>query len=437
MLDIQYIREHPDIVKEAIANRNMGLEVGVVDEVLELDVKRKELLKVVEEKRARQNEVTAEIAKSRTDALIAEAKELKQSLKPLEAALQEVEVAYDAAMKVLPNLVHPDVPVGKDEDENIVLRTWGEKPSFDFEPRDHVDLGIITDTIDVETSSEISGARFNYLKGDVVMLQFALLQFALRTLQDQTVLAKLGKSVGNTFDRPFTPVIPPVMVRPSVMKQMDRLDPIDERFQLKDDDLILVGSAEHSLGPMFINKTMQIEELPIRLVGYSTSFRREAGSYGKDTRGILRVHQFDKLEMMSFSTVEQGEAEQDLIVAIQEYLMQRLELPYEVIGICTGDMGRPDYRQIDINCYMPGQGTYRETNTSDYNTDFQARRMNTKYVDAQGEKHYVHMNDATAFAMGRMLIAIVENYQREDGSIIVPTVLRDFVGKEKIEPKNG
>lgn len=216
---------------------------------------------------------------------------------------------------------------------------------------------------------------------------------------------------------------------------MARLEPAEDKFRTQIDGLYLVGSAEHSLGPLFINETIDEKELPQRFVGYSTSFRREAGSYGEDTRGILRVHQFDKLEMESFTAPEASEKEQDFLIAIQEYLMQQLGIPYRVVAICTGDMGDPDYRQVDIEAWLPAQGKYRETHTADLMTDYQSRRLNSKVRRKNGETDFVHMNDATAFAIGRTLIAILENYQNKDGSVKVPQVLRKYTGFKKISKK--
>jgi len=212
------------------------------------------------------------------------------------------------------------------------------------------------------------------------------------------------------------------------MNKMGRLNPVEERYYIPGDPLVLVGSAEHTLGPMFMDQTLKQSKLPIRYIGYSTAFRREAGSYGKDMKGILRVHQFDKLEMETFVPQEHGMVEQDLLVAIQEYLMQQLAIPYEVMIVCTGDMGKPDYRQIDINAWVPAQGKYRETHSADYMTDFQARRLNSKYEDSAGVRKFLYMNDATALAIGRTLIGILENYQQKDGSVTIPKVLQPYLG---------
>jgi seryl-tRNA synthetase len=221
------------------------------------------------------------------------------------------------------------------------------------------------------------------------------------------------------------------MIRPNPFLKMGRLFPKEDRYYIPSDDLYLIGSAEHTLGTMHMDHTFTEADLPVRYVGYSPAFRREAGTYGKDTRGILRVHQFEKLEVESFCLPENSLKEQELFVAIQEHILQALKLPYEVMMICTGDMGKPDYRQIDINTWMPGQNSYRETHTADLMTSFQARRLNTKVKRADGKVDIVHMNDATVAAMGRLLIAIIENYQQADGSVKIPEVLRPYMGGQE------
>ena len=253
-----------------------------------------------------------------------------------------------------------------------------------------------------------------------------------KTLTNPATLQKIITDAGLTVsNKPFVPVVPPVFIRPEVMQRMGRLEPREERYHIVSDDLFLVGSAEHTLGPMHMEQTFEEKDLPVRYIGYSTAFRREAGSYGKDTRGIIRVHQFDKLEMETFSLPENSTEEQNFIVAIQEYLVQLLKIPYRVVQICTGDMGKPDSRQMDIEMWMPGENAYRETHTSDLMTDFQSRRLNIKIKRETG-KVFAHMNDATAFAIGRTLVAIMENYQNEDGTITVPEVLRPYTQKDVI-----
>ncbi len=228
------------------------------------------------------------------------------------------------------------------------------------------------------------------------------------------------------------------MIRPDVFSRMGRLteEDKDDKYYIPEDDLYLIGSAEHTIGPIHMDSKLDENDLPKRYIGFSTSFRRESGSYGKDVKGVLRVHQFDKLEMEIFSTSNTGLAEQNLAVAIQEYMMQELELPYQVVSVCTGDMGKPDYRQLDIETWVPSQEKYRETHSADYMTDYQARRLKTKVSLSNGDTEFVHMNDATGFAIGRILIAILENNQQEDGSVIIPKVLQPYIGIDIIKPRN-
>lgn len=421
MLDIKFIRENPDLIKQNCKNRLVNVDI---DKLLTLDEKKRKLETEIGELRAKRN-IGSKTKPSKAE--IKEMKELGEKINKLETKLNEAENHYSNLLLKIPNIYSKDTPIGPDESGNKVIRKYKEPTEFDFIPKDHIELGKLHKIIDTEKSNDISGARFNYLFGEAVLIQFALIHFLLNTLTNKKIIKNLAEKVGNPFDKPFIPVIPPVMAKSEIMKKMDRFEPIEDRYYLKEDDILLVGSAEHTLGPLHINEVLSEENLPIRYIGYSTAFRREAGSYGKDTAGILRRHQFDKAEMESFIQPEHGLAEQDLIVAIQEYLIQKLEIPYQVVLICTGDMGKPDYRQIDIECWMPGQNKYRETNTSDYMTDFQSRRLNIKYKKKGGVKEFVHMNDATAFAMGRILIAIMENFQQKDGSIIIPEVLRKYM----------
>ena len=427
MLDIKFIREHAEEVKKTAKNKNIDLDI---DRLLELDKMRLSQLRYIEELQAEKNKLNELLPNARgeeKDALLEQGKNAKEKLAITEPEYKKIKDEFDMLIIKVPNIISSDTPIGKDEKENVVLCKVGEPMKFNFKPKDHVELGEDLDIIDVNTAVRISGARFNYLKGEAALLQFALIQFIFHTLTDKNIISELAKKVGNPSDKPFIPVIPPVMVKSEIMKKMDRFDPIEDRYYLKEDDLLLVGSAEHSLGPILMDKTVKEEELPIRYVGYSTAFRREAGSYGKDTKGILRVHQFDKLEMESFTTSENGQSEQDLIVALQEYIVGQLGIPYQVVSICSGDMGKPDYKQIDIECWVPSQNKYRETHTSDYMTDFQARRLNAKVIRKDGNTELMYMNDATATAIGRMLIAILENYQQADGSVVVPEILRKYM----------
>lgn len=426
MLDIQYIRENADKVKKVVADKQ--LDASLVDQLIEVDVKRRATIQKIEEVRSERNLAAK-------DKNIEKGKEIKEKLQKLEPDLAEVEKEYKALLWKIPNIISDDTPIGRDESENKVIRTWGEPKKFGFTPKNHLDLGRNLGIIDTETAGKVTGARFNYLKGDAVLLQNALHQFALVVLTDKSVLKDIADKVEEGYSaKAFTPVIPPLFINPDTYMKMARLTPETEieRYAIPRDDQYLIGSAEHTLGPMHMDQTLKQEDLPLRYFAFTPAFRREAGSYGKDTKGILRQHQFDKLEMESFSVPEDGIKEQYFFIAIQEHLMQSLEIPYQVVSICTGDMGGPDFRQMDIESWMPGENKYRETHTSDYMTDYQSRRLGTK-VKIGDENVYVHMNDATAFAMGRVIIAILENYQNEDGSIEVPKVLQKWIGKEKIE----
>lgn len=437
MLDIQFIRDHKETVKEAVKNKRVDLDV---DALLAADEDRRKLLQDVEELQSLKNDINDLIREAKTpeerEEVIAKGKEIKAKLDEKEPLFQAAQSKYEALMLSVPNIPSVDTPIGPDESGNTVIRKVGEPKTFSFQPKEHWELGAKLDLIDMDRAAKVSGARFTYLKGDLVLLQYALvnLVFSLLTSREKLseIIAKAGLQVSDT---PFIPVVPPVFIRPEPFERMGRLHPKDERYYIESDDLYLIGSAEHTLGSMHMDEMFEETELPKRYIGMSLAFRREAGSYGKDMKGILRLHQFDKLEMESFTTGEQSLDEQNLFVAIQEHILGLLGIPYQVVQICTGDMGKPDARQIDIECWLPGQSKYRETHTADLMTDFQARRLNTKVKRKDGRTELVHMNDATAVAIGRTLIAIMENYQNEDGSITIPEVLRPLVGKEKIEVK--
>ncbi len=423
MLDIAFILENKDIVRTAIENK--GKEPVDLDRIETLYTKRTELVGAIGESNRQRKEAAAARDAARGSAL-------KQQLATMEDELRSVTKELTDTVAAIPNIPSPDVPVGADESGNVVVRQWGEKPAFTFQPKAHWDLGKERGLIDSERAAKVSGSRFTYLKGGLVFLQFALIQWVLATVVDEAVIGEvITKNELAVPDKPFVPVLPPVMITPEMFFGMARLEPREERYYIPDDNLFLIGSAEHTLGSMHAGEQFAEAELPLRYIGYSTSFRREAGSYGKDTKGILRQHQFDKLEFQSFTVGEKSKPEQDLLVALQEHLMQQLNLPYQVVAVCTGDMGGPDVRQIDIEAWMPGQDTYRETHSADLMGEYQTRRLGTKVKRDSGEKEFVHTNDATAFALGRTLIAIIENNQQEDGTIAVPEVLQPYMNNTK------
>lgn len=433
MLDIHFIRENLDLVKDAVVKKSADVDI---DQLLVLDDERKALRQELDAKKAEQNRRSNEIQITEgieREKIIEQMQHLKAGMAEVEDRHQELLKRWTKLLLSVPNVPSPDTPIGPDESGNVVIRKWGEPTKFDFKPKAHWDLGRELDIIDSERAAAVSGARFSYLKGDLVILQFALITLALKVLTSREQLSAIARKAElDVATTPFIPVIPPVFMRSDVMGRMARLHPIEERYFFEKDDLVLVGSAEHTLGPLHMNEILSEEELPIRYAGYSTAFRREAGAAGKDTRGILRQHQFDKIELESFTRPEDGYREQEFFVAIQEHLMQLLKLPYQVVAICTGDMGKPDHRQFDIETWMPGQDTYRETQTSDYMGGYQSRRLNTRIKNKEGDLTHAHMNDATAFAIGRTLIAIIENYQQADGTIKVPDALVPYVGKTVI-----
>ncbi len=434
MLDIQFIRDNSQQV--ALKSEQKGYKVDI-PKLLDLDSQRRGLLAEIEDVRAKRNELATGLKAAKPNAeQIEQGRQLKEKVAALEAEVEPIEKEFGNLLRAVPNMPLDNVPVGASEDENQVAKTVGEVIDFDFTPKTHWELAETKDLIDKERAARVAGARFVYIKGDLVRLQFALIQFVLKTLSDEQLIEQLIQQHHlNLPAKAFVPVLPPAMIKTAVFAAMDRLEPREDRYRAGEleDDLWLQGSAEHTIGSMYKDEILEESQLPIRYLGYSTSFRREAGTYGKDMEGIIRLHQFDKLEMEIFSTPETGYAEHLLTVAIQEYLVQQLGLPYQVIQKCTGDIGKPNAQGIDINVWMPGQGKYRETHTADYMTDYQTRNLKTRVRRVNGQLQLVHTNDATAFAPGRIMVAIMENFQTHDGHIIVPEVLRPYMGgKEEI-----
>lgn len=427
MLDIQFIRDNPDLVAEK--SKQKGYEVDV-PQLLELDEKRRGLLTQIDELRAQRNALAEQLKDQKpNDEQIAQGRQLKEQLSQMEADLTQIEQKYEPLLRAVPNMPLQDVPVGYSEEESVVTKQWGEIPQLDFEPKHDYQLGEALDLIDKERAAKISGSRFAYLKGDLVRLQFAIVQFVMETLGDEQVLQQLiDENNLQLTAKPFRPVLPPAVLRTEPYVASARLNAEEVTYQIAQDDLWLNASAEHTLCTMYWNEILPEEALPIRYLGYSTSFRREAGTYGKDMEGIFRMHQFDKLEMEVFSTPETGADEHKLAIAIQEHLMQQLKLPYQVLKKCTFDIGKPNAAGTDIECWFPGQGKYRETHTADFMTDYQSRDLKIRVRRANGELDLVHNNDATAFALGRILKAVMENYQTADGRIKIPEVLQPYVG---------
>ncbi len=411
MLDINFIRENPEVVKNACKNKNANVDV---DRVLELDKKKRELITKSENLKSRQNK----LGKENTE----EAKKLKTEFKEIEPQLKEVEEKLKTLLLQLPNIPFDDVPVGKDDSGNVVLRKMGKPPKFNFKLKNYMELGESLDLIDTERSGKVAGSRFGYLKNELALLEFALINLVMDTVKKPFGGLRAGKG--------FVPVIPPVMLKEEMARGTGYFEAADEKeaYYLPEDKMYLAGTSEQSLVSMHANEILDEKKLPLRYVGFSTCFRREAGSYGKDTKGILRVHQFDKLEMVIFSKPEDSKKEHELLLSIEEKLMKALGLPYQVINICTGDLGRPAAKKYDIETWLPSENKYRETHSTSNCTDFQSRRLNIRYRDKSGKINFAHTLNGTAFAIGRILIMIMENYQQKDGSIKVPKVLQKYCG---------
>ncbi len=415
MLDIQYIRDHADKVKENARNKN--LNPAVVDNLLEIDGKRRALIAQVEKIRGKRNLLNEELKKSRTDELIAESKALKGELEELEPELKTLENSFADLMLQIPNVALDDVPIGKDETENVVVREWGKKPEFDFEPKDHVEIATQNGWLDLERGAKVAGFRGYYLQGEAALLQIKLMQYAL------------NKFVA----KGYTPMIPPVVDNRQAFINTGHF-PWGEKetYKLEEDetdpknDYFLAGTAEIPLVSYYAGETLKAKDLPIKMVGFSPCYRREIGSYGRDTKGFFRVHEFWKIEQVVLckADLEESKSWHEKMLEFTEELLQDLGIPYRVLLMCTGDMGEPQAKKYDIEAWMPGRKGYGEVASDSIMTDFQSRRAGIRYQAEDGTLKYVHMLNNTALASTRTLIAIWENFQQVDGSVKLPEVLR-------------
>lgn len=433
MIDIQLIRDNPEKVRDLSAKKGFQIDV---DEVLRCDKKRREAASSMEALRNERNQlIKASKGSKPTEEEIQKSREIRNRVEEAENILRQAEKQFLDIMRSVPNMPDDDVPIGSSEKENKIVKEVGEKTNFTFAPRSHWQIAEAKGWIDKQRASKISGSRFAYIRGWMVQLQFAIINFVIDSLADEKFIEKI--IVENNLDmvksKAFEPILPPAIIKTEVYDAMDRLEPRDDRYRVGDpeDELWLQGSAEHTIGSMFMNEILNEDVLPLRFIGYLTSFRREAGTYGKDTEGIIRMHQFDKLEMECFSTAEQGIAEHHLMVGIQESLVKDLGLPYQVINKCTADIGKPNSRGVDIEVWFPGQNKYLETHSADYMTDYQSRRLKTRVKRSDGRIELIHTNDATAFALGRIMAAIIENYQTEDGGVEVPEVLKKYFRQQE------
>jgi len=420
MLDIKFIRENPEKVKEGCKKKQVKVDL---DRLLDIDKKRRESLQALEDMRAKKNKASKEIVAAKIEKdkrkIILEMQELDKNSDRLNSDLSALEDEFHDLMLQIPNIPFDNVHVGKDDKENVVLREVGEKPNFDFENKDYLEIAKDLDLIDTERAAKTSGTRFGFIKREAALLEFALINFTFENLVKED----------------FVPVLPPVMLKEEMARGTGYFEAVDknEAYFLPEDNFYLVGTSEQSLLAMHSEEVLEGKDLSKRYVGFSTCFRREAGAYGKDTKGILRVHQFDKIEMVVFSKPEDSKKEHEFLLEMEERLMQALKIPYRVIHICTGDLGRPAAAKYDIEAWIPSENRYRETHSTSNCTDFQARRLNIRYKDASGKLNFAHTLNGTAFAIGRILIAIIENYQQKDGSIKVPEALQKYTGFKEIK----
>jgi len=412
VLDVKAIRENPEHARKALARRGMGESI---DELLALDERRRELTARVEQLRAEQNRASKAIGKAQADErtkLIEEVSKVSAAIDQLEPELEEAEHRLADALARVPNFPDESAPDGFTEEDAVEVRRRGEPPQLGFEPRDHVALGELLGMLEVERAVRTSGSRFVYLLGHIVHVQFALVRHAL------DILTAKG----------FLPVIPPVLVREEAMFGTGFL-PTDavNIYVTREDDLYLVGTSEVSLAAFHMGEILDESSLPIRMAGYSTCFRREAGSYGKDLGGMFRVHQFDKVEMFSFTRPEDSKDEHEFLVGVEEEIVGNLDLPYRVVNIAAGDLGLAAAKKYDIEGWLPGQARYRELTSCSNCTDYQARRLQTRVRREDGSIEILHTLNGTATAIGRTLIAILENRQRRDGSIELPKALFPYL----------
>lgn len=416
MIDIALLREQPEQLQDFIERRGMTLDVA---EMARIDESVRRLRREAEGVRAEQKASGKEIAQlegDQRDAAIARAGQLAEEYKRLTAEADEAEERLNALWIQVPNIVHDSVPDGTSDDDNLEIKRWGEPRAVDFERRDHQDLGEQLGIIDLEAGAKVSGSRFAYLKGQAVFLEFALVRWAL------DLLASEG----------FTPVVPPVLVREAALFGTGFFPEAREQvYAVEADDLYLVGTAEVPLAAMHMDEILSEDDLPLRYAGFSTCFRREAGTYGKDTRGIFRVHQFDKVEMFAFVHPDESWAEHDYLFSLEERIVQALELPYRVVNVAAGDLGAPAAKKYDIEAWIPSQNAYREITSCSNTTDFQARRLKIRFKTEDGNR-FVHTLNGTALAVGRTLLAIMENFQAADGTVSVPEVLRPYAGFDRL-----
>jgi seryl-tRNA synthetase len=417
MIDIKFLRENPDVVRASQKAR--GEDDSIIEKVLAADEVRKSTLDQFETLRAEQNLLSKSVASAKGEekvALLESAKVLAAKVKDADAKRAQAELEAKAFIMQISNVLDPQAPIGKEEDF-VVIENVGKPRDFDFQPKDHVELGKLLGAIDTERGAKVAGSRSYYLTGVGAMLEFALVNYAI------TSANKAG----------FTPVIPPVLVNSAAMEGTGFLGQAAENvYHLEKDDVYLVGTSEVPLAAMHMDEILPVEKLPMRYAGYSTCFRREAGTYGKDTRGIIRVHQFDKVEMFSFCHPDQAKEEHQRLLQWEKDFLNAMEIPYRVIDVASGDLGSSANRKFDIEAWIPTQDAYREVTSTSNCTEFQARRLNIRFKENDATKAVATLN-GTLVAIPRMVVAILENHQNADGTVNVPAALQPFLGTKRFE----
>ena len=420
MLDLRLVRERPDIIKDMLAKRGVSFPF---DELLAKDAKRRQMLTEVQRLKHQRNLLSLEIAQAKregkdvSEKMLA-VKELSERIDRLDSEADALDQEVSNLIKALPNLIHESVPIGKDESENVIVRRWGEPKPLQIQNKDHITLGLLLDIIDIERAAKVAGSRFYYLKNNLVRLNYALISYALDFLKQKG----------------FILLQPPYMLkREAIEGTVIISDFEDVIYKIEGEDLYLIGTAEHAIAAMHMNETLDGSLLPLRYGGISPCFRKEAGAHGRDTKGIFRVHQFEKVEQFVFSKPEDSWREHEMLIRNAEEFFQTLEIPYRVVLLCSGDLGKTSAKTYDLEAWFPAQNTYREVVSCSNCLDYQARRLRIKYRNKPNEESkFVHTLNSTLVATERTLIAIMENNQNEDGSINIPKVLRPYFGNEKL-----
>jgi len=419
LLDLKFIRENAGAVEENCRNRGVEADVGLV---VELADRRAALIQETNELKQRQNQLAKSIGRERDEdaraRLIEESRAMKEQLPPKERELHEVEDRLRDEQLKIPNMTHPDSPIGKDDSENVEIRRWGEIPDFPFEPKDHVEIGETLGIIDFDAGAKSTGSKFYFLRGDAVLLELGLIRYALDII----------------MERGYSPTITPDLARDQMLVGTGFIPrgPETQIYSVEGSDVSMIATAEITLAGQHVDDIIEERDLPLRYAGLSHCFRTEAGSHGRASRGLYRVHQFTKVEMFAFTTPDESEGMHDEMVDIEERIFQGLGLPYRVVDICTGDLGGAAYRKYDLEAWMPGRNDFGEVTSTSNTTDYQARRLAIRYRKEGGRPQLLHTLNGTALAIPRALISILEIYQQRDGSVILPETLTPYVGKERL-----